>query len=111
VVGGGVLGFFKLPCALVSVVEVHVVSLPPAVVVLVVVHVFVGLSHELPSTLSHCTCEDDAASAPVVPRANNDTDPSNNKAFDIVLLPVCMPRSAFFFYSALQGYCYNSLVF
>jgi hypothetical protein len=77
VLGGGVLGFFKLPCALVVVVSVHVVSLLPAVVVLVVVHVFVAFSQVPSSVFSQYTCDDDAARAPVVPKANTDSDPSN----------------------------------
>jgi hypothetical protein len=47
---------------------------------------------KVPPAASHCCCEGDAASAAVVPKANNDIDPSNiNKAVrvDIVLLLGC----------------------
>ena len=53
------------------------------------VQVLVPLSLvKVPPAPSHCVCEGDAASAVVVPKANNDIDPSNiNKAvLDIVLL-------------------------
>jgi hypothetical protein len=43
---------------------------------------------KVPPDAVHCCSEGDAATAAVVPKANNDTDPSNKKAVrDIVLLP------------------------
>ena len=53
------------------------------------VQVLVPLSLlKVPPETSHCVCEGDAASAVVVPKANNDIDPSNiNKAvLDILVL-------------------------
>jgi hypothetical protein len=46
---------------------------------------------KVPPAASHVVCEGDAASAAVVPKANNDIDPSNIKDIrDIVLLLVLL---------------------
>ena len=63
--GGGVWGFFKLPCAVCVDSTVHDVSLPPATVSSLAIHVFVSFIHSPTQFRS----DSDAASAVPVPNA------------------------------------------